>query len=93
MFEVFPTQLTTTNYEAFVTASRYEVPQEADWQEAYSQKLSGELMEFLIQHGNGSVLLMLKNLVSLEPVEGYDELRFHMGDEMGDLLWFTTDKE
>jgi hypothetical protein len=91
MSERFTPKIDILGYQEFVAETRNKFLDQYNWQDIYSDLIGDELMEVLYQHGTGSVLMMPINwdIPTLDSVNG--DLRFHMADEMGDLLWFATD--
>jgi hypothetical protein len=77
-------------YGEFVKSSRRtgDIP---DWRDLYAEYVEAELVEFLEQHGPGSVLLLPEECESIYSDVDLNTLRLKMGDEMGDSVWFCID--
>ncbi len=86
MSELLRHVLSIDEYQQFVVASRHN--DQTD--EAYANFLDGEFMETFTQHGPGSLLLMPG--IQFAETDELKAQRYHMADEMGDILWFATDK-
>jgi len=84
-----PDQLSLDEYSHFVAHSRVKAARE-DWQDEAADFITGEHIEFLTQHGPGALLLFPTG-IEISHGEDRDALRYHMADEMGDMLWFVTD--
>ena len=82
--------LSFNTYADFVALSRFQGEEDAEWKDKYADFVESELMEFLTQHGPGSLLLLPEECGELH-LEAPDDLRFHMADEMGDSIWFSFD--
>lgn len=77
-------------YGEFVTSSRFKDEEALNWKGVYADFVESELMEFLTQHGPGSLLLLPEECGEIH-LETPDDIRFHMADEMGDSVWFSFD--
>jgi len=82
--------LTLNNFRDFVVSSRFAEVSDAEWRKKYAGFIEGEQLEFLMQHGNGAMLLYGDHM-GINRSTAPDELRYHMADEMGDSLWFVFD--
>lgn len=83
-----PEPPTLAQYEQFIVSSRKDDISENDnFGELYADFLQGEQIEFLMQHGSGALLLLPPEF-GVQNHDSENELRFHMADEMGDILWF-----
>ncbi len=75
-------------YENFVEAVRFPDPPSFNWREDRAQRIGEELLEVLVQHGDGFNLL----LPSVIPVASPEpELVHKIADELSDSCWFITD--
>ncbi len=83
-------ELKLSEYSEFVTSSRFAEESDADWRDKYAQFIEGEMLEFMVQHGNSSMLLYPDEM-GVDRSTAPPELRFNMADEMGDSLWFSFD--
>lgn len=77
-------------YTRFVESSRFAEISDTDWREKYAAYIEGEYFELLMQHGHG-MFVLLPDSFGFDRSGVPDELCYHMADEMGDSLWFTTD--
>lgn len=92
-----PEPYTTEAYSSFVRSSRLsdQTSDQPGWQERHAGLITDEWLEVITQHGNGMVLLTPH--LSVDDIESVyqettdlDDLRFKIADELGDLMWFTT---
>jgi hypothetical protein len=77
-------------YGEFVRSSRHN-NDDPGWRDVYADYVEAELVEFLEQHGPGSVLLLPEECEGIYSDVDLDDLRLKMGDEMGDSVWFCID--
>lgn len=77
-------------YNHFVVSTRFVKSPGSDWRDGHAAFIDAEMMEFLNQHGPGSLLLMPEE-AGIDYRNAPDTLRFPMADEEGDGVWFTFD--
>lgn len=78
------------SYTSHVVEGRFLAKKTHNWQSESAVLLNGELVEMLIQHGVGALLLLPEEFGDREAY-GTQELRHGMLDEMGDVTWFCFD--
>jgi hypothetical protein len=84
--------LALQEYQTWVTTMREPRQSEygSNWETSYATYIAGEQQEFLTQHGHGFMLLLPEGTSAYDPA-GKRELQYKMADELGDLVWFSTD--
>ncbi|TAH35186.1 hypothetical protein EYC59_02580 [Candidatus Saccharibacteria bacterium] len=75
-------------YENFVETVRNPDPPEFNWRKDRAKRVGDELLEVLVQHGDGLNLLLPSIVPVAKPKPG---LVHKMADELGDSCWFITD--
>ncbi len=91
MSEIIKQRPNILDYQTFVASSRTKGIDDENWKNIYSTLLKDELLEVFYQHGNGSKLLMPSGWFRSEEKNEDDEINYHMADELGDILWFSSD--
>lgn len=86
-----------SSYQAFVAKMSTQNLGE-DWKNKLARNLRGEVIEALVDHGEGEVVsLFLPEKTMAGQDTGMDhkgvseETRFAAADELGDVLWYTVD--
>ncbi len=80
--------LTLDDFQTFTESSRRDSDDPATWGAKLPELIQSEGLEFLTQHGNGSLLLLPPEFGLDTTAQAHDPLKSSMADELSDNLWF-----